>query len=186
MTAMLKITQHETHTVIQALRRCSVRWSVDTVTWHDMATLNRGMVLRDYDAPEDKPRSYSAVVDGQVRQNYLTREAELAFADMLGPWFGGPWLGNVRSFEHLSHHAIEHSRFFVNLDQFIRARIAESDDTEVSTRALEVTYGKCYITPEGHPKPEWVPCAPNDFGEMLNLARRWDGHPDFREEWRAG
>lgn len=86
---LLKITVFADYTQITFLRDCTVRWSTDTVTWHDMGTRTEGFLLRDDGGGQQNPeRSYMAIpLDGGPSLTYWSRQAGLAFADLMEPWF---------------------------------------------------------------------------------------------------
>lgn len=85
---ILHITEHEDHTQIRVLKTCDIRWSTDTVTWCAMGPYGAGPEVADYDATATKPRSYMAMVDhGRSWLTYYHRDAAMAFADLMEPWF---------------------------------------------------------------------------------------------------
>lgn len=85
---MLAVTQHDDRTEITVLRTCDIRWSTDATLWHSMGEHEAGSVLTDRDAPRSAPRSYMALV-GDEQLIYYHRDAAMAFADLMEPWFGG-------------------------------------------------------------------------------------------------
>lgn len=182
--SFLQIEEHEHYTQVTVVKQCGISWSIDGTLWTEALHLaTPGTVWRDFGAPAGARRNYAARVGNRTVQSYWHREAALAFAEVMSPWFGPRWHGKVRSFEHLSVH--EETELFVALDKFIRARIDESGEPEALTARLEASYGKCALTPAGHPEPKYVPCVPRDWSGMFDLAKRWRTHPDFKSEWAA-
>jgi len=89
----LNITQHGNHTEVDVLRPCEIQWSTDTTVWCSvLSQVPAGTKFRDFDAPASKPRSYRAlaVVNGHPTYlHYYHREAAMAFAGLMAPWYGG-------------------------------------------------------------------------------------------------
>lgn len=87
----IKVVQRDDHTEITVLQPCTLAWSVDNCTWHTLRDADEvcrtGGVFRDYEAPLNRPRQYMASVEGQTVAWAPTREAAVAFADMMEPWF---------------------------------------------------------------------------------------------------
>lgn len=84
---MLAVVQYDDYAEVTVLRSCTIRWSVDCTVWHDLGVHEAGSVVTDRDAPRDRPRSYMALV-GEERLDYYSRDAAVAFAGLMEPWFG--------------------------------------------------------------------------------------------------
>lgn len=86
-TDPLSVEYNADHTEVHVRYPCSVRWSTDTCTWHDMGSFDVGHTIVDPDGTPAKPRSYMSIdADGHV-QIYYHQAAALSFADMMEPWF---------------------------------------------------------------------------------------------------
>jgi len=83
---MLDVSKDDANPEIIVRQDCSIRWTIDTTTWHDMGRFEAGTVFRDADSTASNPRSYMAV-DGDRTQPYYSRRASMSFADMMEPWF---------------------------------------------------------------------------------------------------